>query len=1203
MQNSLFDEQLQKLIGKEVTEDLLKSMKIYTIEDYRKHFKDDEVSKKKKTSKKEKEKIKVSKSKMKEQARKKEMVLNKKFKNDMRSQILESLEKHKAFDVEHLDSAKNLGKKRKISKDLKEMKIEENQEPEVEEKQDLLDVDDISLSDESSFDQQKERSEINSKIQNSENTENIDKPIQNSSLEIDPNLFSTILEEKIKNRTTQGLLLELDDQETVASLNLELSIPDKSKVILVKRDEAIQNERINLPIVKYEHEIMDKINNNLVTVICGETGSGKSTQIPQFLYEYGYTNSLGGIVVTQPRRVAAISLANRVSNELNTKIGEEVGYQVRYDSTHYSNKTVIKYVTDGILLKELESDKLLLKYSVVMIDEAHERTINTDIIIGLLSKLVRMRYLLAKNKVRLSNSETEIKPLRLVIMSATMRVDEFLESSIFKPHIVPSFIKIEARQFPVTIHHAKRTPVDYIEEAFKLCCKIHHKLPQGGVLVFLTGKREIQVLCEKLSQEFEKKVSYNEEEENIDMKNDENQEIQSKTISDGNIELNKNLENLNQPDDEKKPSDVELDSNLLEENKIMSDNNENDQLENENLPASYKPYIILPLYSSLPQEQQMKVFEKIPSDKRLIVIATNVAETSLTIPGIRYVVDSGRCKKREFKSGLSFSTFKIEWISQASAEQRSGRAGRTGPGYCYRLYSNGLFAKMDRYTEPQIVSSPLDQMILYLKSLNISDISKFPFLTFPNKKFVEKTLRHLIVIGALKTDEDSQYNIIKNFIATNLLTKDAEKIDQDYKDNTLITDIGKLMIKFPVPPKYGKIIILSNKLGLIYHAIVLVAIMNVENLFIFDNQKKSEIEEVAENETSSGANSKKKNQNNLNDLRNLIDTKLLNPFSDAVTYLNLILSLLKLDYEKYHILNSFCNKYHLNLKKVKEMLDIIEQIVKIAKILFNDASLSMINYKNKIDQPSSHDQNLLMQILLSGFIDNLARRRVIYDKVGNQKDNTSNASARKVIYECNENNEECQIHPNSLLSKTNPDFIIYKEIIRENKTFLLCNTVIKTEWLYNLGGEIISSNLVKDSALNEPFYDMKDDSIYCYVDLKYGYKSWDIPKVKVTMSNDHEGFYRYLARFILEGKIFKELAEFEKFMNAKPKMITNQISILPKVTMLVNALKFSKVGSRQDILNIWKQRKSFLMDAYLNWFDDNKLKDKIRVRWPFVKLS
>lgn len=1195
MQNSLFDEQLEKLIGKEVTEDLLKSMKIFTIEDYRKHFKDDETSKKTKTSKKEKEKIKVSKSKIKEQARKKEMVLNKKLKNEMRSQILESLEKHKAFDVQNLESAKNLGKKRKISKDLKEMKTQDNQEPDFEEKQDLLDEDEIFSSDESSSDERIEGKgmEITNKLQISENSENTENHIskQISSLEIDPKLFSLILEEKIKNRITQGLLLELDDQDTVATLNIELSIPDKSEVILVNRDETIQNERINLPIVKYEHEIMDKINNNLVTVICGETGSGKSTQIPQFLYEYGYTNCLGGIVVTQPRRVAAISLANRVSNELNTKIGEEVGYQVRYDSTHYSDKTVIKYLTDGILLKELESDKLLLKYSVVLIDEAHERTINTDIIIGLISKLVRMRYLLSKNKVRLSNSETEVKPLRLVIMSATMRVDEFLESSIFKPHIVPSFIKIEARQFPVTIHHAKRTPVDYIEEAFKLCCKIHHKLPQGGVLVFLTGKREIQVLCEKLNQEFKDKISYIDEEQNID----------SKTVE--NLEKNINLQNLN--NSEIKSSDVVIDSNLLEENKIMSENYENDYLEKENLPTSYKPYVILPLYSSLPQEQQMKVFEKIPSDKRLIVIATNVAETSLTIPGIRYVVDSGRCKKREFKSGLSFSTFKIEWISQASAEQRSGRAGRTGPGYCYRLYSNGLFAKMDRYTEPQIVSSPLDQMILYLKSLNICDISKFPFLTFPNKKFVEKTLRHLIVIGGLKTDEDSQYNIIKNFIATNLLTKDSEKIDQDYKDNTIITDVGKLMIKFPVPPKYGKIIILSNKLGLIYHGIVLVAIMNIENLFVFENQKKSEIEEVAENETntSSELNSKKKYQLNTNDLRNLIDTKLLNPFSDAISYLNLILTLLKLDYEKYHVLNSFCIKYHLNVKKVKEMLDIIEQLVKIAKILFNDSSLNVINYKNIVSQPSSHEQNLLIQILLSGFIDNIARRRVIYDKIGNQKDNSSNASARKVIYECNENNEECQIHPNSLLSKTNPDFIIYKEIIRENKTFLLCNTVIKSEWLYNLGGEIISSNLIKDSALNEPLYDLKDDCIYCYVDLKYGYKSWDIPKVKVTMSHDHEGFYRYLARFILEGKVFKELAEFEKFMNSKPKMITNQISILPKVTMLVNALKFSKVTSNVDIINIWKHRKSFLLDAYLSWFDDSKLKDKLRARWPFVKLN
>jgi ATP-dependent RNA helicase DHX37/DHR1 len=262
-------------------------------------------------------------------------------------------------------------------------------------------------------------------------------------------------------------------------------------------------------------------------------------------------------------------------------------------------------MTDGILLKEIESDNMLLKYSVVIIDEAHERTINTDIILGFLSKVIRLRYILSKNGIKHNN--TVIYPLRVVIMSATMQVDEFLESSHFKPK--PGFVKVEARQYPVTVYHTKRTYSDHIEEAFKMICKIHRKLPDGGVLVFLTGKREINYLCNKLTQEFEE---HSEEKYQMKEKNkiEEIKVDESKTIED-------------QIADEE------------------SENNEDDQV-------SYKGAVILPLYSSLSQENQMKVFHTPTVGKRLIVISTNVAETSLTIPNIRYVVDSGKVKKRVY---------------------------------------------------------------------------------------------------------------------------------------------------------------------------------------------------------------------------------------------------------------------------------------------------------------------------------------------------------------------------------------------------------------------------------------------------------------------------------------------------------------------------------------------------------------------------
>jgi ATP-dependent RNA helicase DHX37/DHR1 len=533
------DPELSNLINKEISDELLKELNITTLAQYNEYIQADKKSSNKNSKKKIKEE-KISKKKQKELTRKRESILNKKIKNEQRNKIIESLEKRNTTEqrkiIDELNSTKNLGKKRKnFSKEKQEQEKSdlENSNSNSEEELDI-DIEELNNLQNKKFSL---GLNLNENISDSEN-ENENNNTQenfinkNNNLNKKNNLMDFTEKEKadILNEIRQFRIKELQEEqilnlnninnlnslngiddfdidELAVSLNLE--IPQKENIILINRNEEIQKERLNLPIVKYEQEIMDRINHSLFSVICGETGSGKSTQIPQFLHEYGYTKALGGIVITQPRRVAAISLANRVSEEMNCKLGEEVGYQIRYDSHHYSDSTVIKYVTDGILLREIESDSFLLKYSVVIIDEAHERTINTDIIIGLLSQVVKFRYLLSKNKVVLKGKL--VKPLRLVVMSATMQVDEFLQSGIFSPK--PSFIKVEARRFPVTVHHLKRTDKDYVEQAFKMTCKIHQKLPMGGILVFLTGKQEILRLCERLNDEFSGKNKKNENEE------------------------------------------------------------------------------------------------------------------------------------------------------------------------------------------------------------------------------------------------------------------------------------------------------------------------------------------------------------------------------------------------------------------------------------------------------------------------------------------------------------------------------------------------------------------------------------------------------------------------------------------------------------------------------------------------------------------
>jgi ATP-dependent RNA helicase DHX37/DHR1 len=276
-----------------------------------------------------------------------------------------------------------------------------------------------------------------------------------------------------------------------------------SHCVAVTRDAEVVAAREGLPILGSEHEIVDAINSNPVVVLCGETGCGKTTQVPQFLFEAGYGDKTclahpGAVAVTQPRRVAVTSTATRVARELNVKLGKEVGYQVRYDkkvmtSEHGDpNQTRLKFMTDGILLREMRTDLLLRKYSVVIVDEAHERGVNTDILLGLLSRVVPLRAELFKE------GHKGITPLRLVVMSATLRVEEFVENKKLCP-TPPALLKIKARQFPVTTHFARETVHgDYVSAARKKTLAIHRKLPPGGILVFVTGQREVEQLCAKL---------------------------------------------------------------------------------------------------------------------------------------------------------------------------------------------------------------------------------------------------------------------------------------------------------------------------------------------------------------------------------------------------------------------------------------------------------------------------------------------------------------------------------------------------------------------------------------------------------------------------------------------------------------------------------------------------------------------------------
>ncbi|KAL2039121.1 hypothetical protein N7G274_008170 [Stereocaulon virgatum] len=550
----------------------------------------------------------------------------------------------------------------------------------------------------------------------------------------------------------------------------------------VIRSDEIQEARLGLPVVAEEQKIMEAIYDNPVVIIWGATGSGKTTQVPQFLFEAGYGTSdspnPGMIGVTQPRRVAAVSMAKRVDDELGG-LREKVAYQIRFDSS-VSNKTAIKFMTDGILIREITNDFALLKYSIIVIDEAHERSANTDILIGMVSRIVDLRATMNKE-------DAKVRPLKLVIMSATLRVTDFLENPNLFRNGKPPLIQVEGRQFPVATHFSRRTQRDYVDEAFHKVCRGHKKLPPGGMLVFLTGQNEITSLAKRLKDA---------------LANTHGSHTGHKVriaageapLETEDIELGMSMsqyDQLEENDDDEEDVFDELDDKEFE-------------VEDET-PASSQVHI-LPLYSQLQTKDQLKVFEKPPENARLIVLATNVAETSLTIPGIRYVFDTGRAKDKRYDEQTGVQSFEVGWISKASASQRAGRAGRTGPGHCYRLYSSAVYERdFKEHAEPEILRIPVEGVILQLKSMDLQHVVNFPFPTPPDRQSLAKAEKLLCYLGALSPEGK-------------------------------ITSIGRQLSHYPLSPRFSKMLTIGHQHECTPYTVALVAALATPNLFIPENQ-------------------------------------------------------------------------------------------------------------------------------------------------------------------------------------------------------------------------------------------------------------------------------------------------------------------------------------------------------------------------------
>ncbi|KAH8410546.1 hypothetical protein KR009_000184 [Drosophila setifemur] len=553
-------------------------------------------------------------------------------------------------------------------------------------------------------------------------------------------------------------------------------------VLLTSKRNSIEQHQRSLPVFNCRQRILKELELNDTVLIMSETGSGKTTQIPQFLLHAGYAKN-GMIGITQPRRVAAITVARRVAQELSGPLGDTVGYTVRFEDVT-SKRTKIRFLTDGVLLRESIKDRLLLKYSVIILDEAHERTVNADLLFGIVKDAQKER-----RKQKLGN-------LKVVVTSATMDIDHFGKYFNCKG------MYLEGRTYPVRVMHSKEQHDDYVHAILLTLFHIHRTTPRNhDVLIFLTGQDEIESLAHQIRQLAK-----------IDMS--------------GTTDLR-----------------------------------------------------VYTLYAQLSQAKQLECFSPTPANIRKVILATNIAETSITIPGIRCVIDCGFVKEKSFNPTDGLDVLKSVRISRAQAWQRTGRAGREAAGTCYRTYTKKEMDSFDDATQPEVLRTNPTAMVLQLLALDI-DCNNFDFLDVPPEEGLRSAYNSLDALGAIKSGPFSQ-----------------------------ITPLGRQMVLYPLDAKYSKLLLTASTFGCMEEVLSLVSVLSSDHLCVSSSDK--------------------------NEMAALAHAKFQSKHGDHLTLLNVYNAFVKSEKQKV-----WCHDNYLNIRSLTYARDVRRQLTEISErlgLVFNSS--------------------------------------------------------------------------------------------------------------------------------------------------------------------------------------------------------------------------------------------------------------------------